>query len=195
MFYRAESSTTSDGLRSKSFFLRRFIASRTSVLQLFFSLILIISPVNTAFSSEFELLHIASELNLASKGLAKEQGYSDGFTGISHRASSLARESLQLMDAIQRKRNPSNIRSQFNDVSRRYTDLEDAFWRGYRNNPDKAVFKQLEAISIIYSDLITAYTATRYFQSAPQIHIFVPPRAIENELFTPALLFDSPVRP
>lgn len=182
MSYRARASIYDIGQVSQNSSLWSFIASPPLTSRLFLLFTLIALPLNFAFASEFELSRIANELNLASGALAKERGYSQGFTGISHRASSLARESLQLIDAIQRNRNPSNIRSQFNDVSRRYTDLEDTFWRGHRNYPDKIVFQQLEVISKIYSDLFTAYTLTRYYQGTPQIHIFVNPNTGNNGL-------------
>lgn len=179
-------STYAAGQGSLAFPLLSSAANRLLMRRVFFLLCLIVLPLNFSFASEFELLRIASELNLASEALAKEKGFSQGFSGLSHRASSLAGESLQLIDAIHRNRNPSNIRSQFNDVSRRYTDLEDAFWRGYRSSSDKTIFQQLEGISKIYSDLFTAYTLTRYYQGAPQIHIFVGPNVSENGfLMTP----------
>ncbi|MFT4749563.1 MAG: hypothetical protein ACI9E4_001241 [Pseudohongiellaceae bacterium] len=118
---------------------------------------------------------IASELNLASDALAKGPGHSEPFSGFVNGASSLACESSQLIDAIHRNRNPSNIRPLFNDVSRRYTDLEDAFWRGHSNGPDNNVLQQLELISKIYSDLYTVHTLTRYYQASSQIHIFCEP--------------------
>jgi hypothetical protein len=188
-------STYAVGQGSLAFPSLLFTANRLLMLRLFFLLCPIVLPLNIAFASEFELSRIASELNLASEALAKEKIYSQGFSGLSHRASSLARESSQLIDAIHRNRNPSNIRSQFNDVSRRYTDLEDAFWRGYRNSSDKTIFQQLEGISKIYSDLFTAYTLTRYYQGAPQIHIFVGPNASENGLPIPQAFFNTLIRP
>lgn len=173
------------------FSLSSFAVNRLLMLRLFFVLSLIVLPLNFAFASEFELSRIASELSLASAELAKEQVVSLSFTGLGHRASSLARESSQLIDAIQRNRNPSNIRTQFDDVSRRYTDLEDAFWRGYSDDSDKTVFQQLEGISKIYSELFTAYSLTRYYQGAPQVHIFVNPNASENGLPIPPIFFNT----
>jgi len=63
------------------------------------------------------LSRIANELNLASDALAKGRGHCGSFSGIGHRASSLARELPQPTDAIHRNRNPSNSRPQINDVS------------------------------------------------------------------------------
>ncbi|MFT6093320.1 MAG: hypothetical protein ACJA2Q_001216 [Pseudohongiellaceae bacterium] len=195
MFFSEQTSSCETGqgpLTSTSIF---FLASHLLVSLLFFVLFLVAWPINTAFASEFELSRIANELNLASDALAKGQGHSERFTGLSHRASSLAHESSQLIDAIHRNRNPSNIRSQFNDVSRRYTDLEDAFWRGYSNGFDNNILQQLELISKIYSDLYTAYTLTRYYQQGPQVHIFVSPGTSRNGLVVPPIFFNTPALP
>ncbi|MFT4886696.1 MAG: hypothetical protein ACJAY7_000643 [Pseudohongiellaceae bacterium] len=194
MFYSEQASSceiSQEPLTSPSLF---FLARHLLASGLFF-VILIAWPLNFAFASEFELSRIANELNLASDALAQGQGHSERFTGLSHRASSLARESSQLIDAIHRNRNPSNIRSQFNDVSRRYTDLEDSFWRDYSDGLDNNVLQQLELISKIYSDLYTAYTLTRYYQPGSQIHIFVSPSANRNGLAVPPIFFNTPAWP
>jgi hypothetical protein len=194
MFYSEQASSceiSQERLASPSLF---FLARHLLASRLFF-VILIAWPLNFAFASEFELSRVANELNLASDALAQGQWHSERFTGLSHRASSLARESSQLIDAIHRNRNPSNIRSQFNDVSRRYTDLEDSFWRDYSDGLDNNVLQQLQLISKIYSDLYTAYTLTRYYQQGPQIHIFVGPRANRNGLAVPPTFFNTPALP
>jgi hypothetical protein len=195
MFYSEQTSSCEIGREPLTSSSLLFLARHLLASSLFLTLFLMFWPLNFVFASEFELSRIANELNLASDALAQGQGHSERFTGLSHRASSLARESSRLIDAIYRNRNPSNIRSQFNDVSRRYTDLEDLFWRNYSDGLDNNVIQQLELISKIYSDLYAAYTLTRYYQQGPQIHIFVSPSANRNGLAVPPIFFDTPAWP
>jgi|TARA_B110000971_G_scaffold213880_1_gene245269 hypothetical protein len=195
MIYREQVAPYGIGQRLIRFPLFSFIASCQSLLRFSYFLLLIALPLNTTSASDFEFSRIANELNLASYALAKEQGVSTGFSGLSHRASSLARESSQLIDAIHRTRNPSNIRSQFNDVSRRYTDLEDIFWRGYRNSADNYVLDKLEVISRLYNDLVAAYTLSRYYQGAPQIHIYLGSGPKVSGFPVSPIFFNPPDRP
>jgi hypothetical protein len=195
MIYQERASAHGMGQRLIKSPLLSFITSCHRLLRFSYLLFLMALPLNSAFASDFELSRIANELNLASYALAKEQGVSISFSGLSHRASSLARESSQLIDAIHRPRTPSNIRSQFNDVRRRYTDLEDIFWRGYRDSSDNYVLDKLEVISRIYNDLVAAYTLSRYYQRAPQIHVFVGSGPNANSLPVSPIFFNPPVRP
>ena len=195
MIRRERASSSGIGQRLIMIPLLSFIASCQQLLRFSHLLFLTALPLSCAFASDFELSRIAHELNLASYALAKEQGVSISFSGLNHRASSLARESSLLIDAIHRIRNPSNIRSQFNDVSRRYTDLEELFWRGYRDSSDSNILDKLEVISRIYNDLVRAYTLSRYYQRASQIHIFLGSGLNVNGLPVSPIFFNPPVRP
>jgi hypothetical protein len=195
MIYRERAALCGIGQRLIRLPLFSFIASCQPLLRFSYLLLLTALPLNTAFGSEFEISRIANELNLASCALAEEQGVSIGFSGLSHRASSLARESSQLIDAIHRTRNPSNIRSQFNDVSRRYKDLEDIFWRGYDDSSDNYVLDKLEVISRLYNELVAAYTLSRYYQGAPQIHIYLGSGPKVSGFPVSPIFFNPPDRP
>lgn len=140
--------------------------------------LLLFSPSLQA--TEFELSRIATELNFASNQLAHKLKYSRSFGGVGQRADRLARESSQLVDAIRRNRSASYIRSQFNDVNRRYLDLEDSFLRAYRNNSDIYVFDQVGLISNLVSNLESTFYYTRYYVRQPQVFVFTPPVAVRN---------------
>lgn len=151
--------------------------------------------LNSAVASDFELSQLATELNWASNELAEERKHSQSFSGIGQRASRLARESEKLVDAIARRTNLSNIRSQFKDVSERYADLEDAYWRGSRNGSpntnDSYVFDQLKRISDIYGDLVSVYSSTQYYEPGPQIHIFPVLPVFGNGALRPPVFIDG----
>jgi hypothetical protein len=80
-------------------------------------------------------------------------------------------------------------------VSRRYTDLEDIFWRGYRNSADNYVLDKLEVISRLYNDLVAAYTLSRYYQGAPQIHIYLGSGPKVSGFPVSPIFFNPPDRP
>ena len=137
------------------------------------------------WANEFELSRIASELSIVSNSLARESKYSRGFGSVGQRADRLARDSAQLVDAIARRRSASYIRSQYADVSGRYSDLEDAFFRASRNYSDDLVFSQVSVISALFSDLSSVYYYSPIYAARASVVTFVNPVIVQRQRFVP----------
>jgi hypothetical protein len=144
-----------------------------------------ILSVTAASANEFELSRIAGELSVASKTLASELKYSRGFGSVGQRADRLARDSQQLVNAIARRHSPSYIRSQFADVSGRYSDLEDAFFRASRNYSNDQVFNRVGKISTLFGDLSTVYYYSPIYTSRAPVVTFVNPAFVQRQVFLP----------
>ncbi len=138
-----------------------------------------------ASANEFELSQIARELSIVSNTLARESKYSRGFGSVGQRADRLARDSTQLVDAIARRRSASYIRSQFADVSERYSDLEDAFFRASRNFSDAQVFNQVSLISGLFSNLSGAYYYSPIYAARTPVVTFVNPVIVQSQTLLP----------
>lgn len=144
----------------------------------------------TASANEFELSRIANEISMASSYLAQDLKYSRGFGSVGQRADRLARDSAQLVDAIARRRSPSYIRSQYADVSGRYGDLEEAFFRASRNYSNEQVYDQVNVISVLFSDLSSVYYYSPIYTSRTPVVTFVNPVIVQRQTFLPNVSSD-----
>jgi hypothetical protein len=140
---------------------------------------------SAASANEFELSRLANEIRAASSLLAQDLKYSRGFGSVGQRADRLARDSAQLVDAIGRRRSASNIRSQYADVSQRYGDLEDAFFRASRNYSDDQVFNQMNLISALFSDLSAEYYYSPFYNSRTSVITVVNPVVVHRRATNP----------
>lgn len=150
-------------------------------------------------ATDAELTEIAHELAAKSVELADARRYSQSFFGLSQRASRLAREAGLLIDSMRRTRNSAAISSRFSNISKRYTDLEDVYWRRSRDHSDNYVANQLTAISALYSELSGAFYTSRYFQDSPSVVIFAAPTIGDKGSRVPPVLLnglvDSSIKP
>jgi hypothetical protein len=144
-----------------------------------------LASVTGASAHEFELSQLARELSIASNTLSRESKYSRGFGSVGQRADRLARDSTQLVDAIARRRSASYIRSQYADVSERYSELEDAFFRASRNYSDAHVFNQVGLISGLFSDLSSVYYYSPIYSARTQVVTFVNPVIVQRQTSRP----------
>lgn len=144
-----------------------------------------LASFSTASANEFELSRIANEISIASSYLAQDLKYSRGFGSVGQRADRLARDSAQLVDAIARRKSPSYIRSQYADVSGRYGDLEEAFFRASRNYSNEQVYDQVNLISVLFSDLSSVYYYSPIYTSRTPVVTFVNPVIVQSQTFLP----------
>ncbi len=149
------------------------------------SVLFVIFVSSAVSANEFELSRIASEIRVASSFLAQDLKYSRGFGSVGQRADRLARDSAQLVDAISRRRSASNIRSQFADVSERYNDLEDAFFRASRNYSDDQVFNQMNLISALVNDLSAEYYYSPFYNSRNTVITVFNPVSLQRRAAIP----------
>jgi hypothetical protein len=155
------------------------------LLRLSKAALLVVAMVSfsAASANEFELSRLAGELRAASAYLAQDLRYSRGFGSVGQRADRLARDATQLVDAIARRRSASYIRSQYKDVSARYSDLEDAFFRASRNYADEQVFNQVSTISGLFDDLSAVYYYSPIYTSRTPVVTLVNPRFGQRQGF------------
>jgi len=107
----------------------------------------------TASANHLDISRLATELNLATGQLAYElRGYG-AYSNLRQRADRLSREAADLVDAVRRNRNELQVRSQFDSVSMRYANLEQAFLRINRNSFSPYLSNEFDRINSIYSNL------------------------------------------
>lgn len=178
-------------IQQRFWFLFSHRYSRPSRPQLTLLLLLLGLPLKLFAASDFELVEIAQKLTANSLALAEERRNAQSFAGISQRASRLARETGQLIDSIRRTRNSAAIEARFSNVSKRYTELEDIYWRRSRDESDPYIVNQLVSISTLYSQLSGAFYASRHFQTSPSIVIFAAPSIGTNGGRVPPVLING----
>ena len=104
-------------------------------------------------ANHLDISRLATELNLATGQLAYElRGYG-AYSNLRQRADRLSREAADLVDAVRRNRNESQVRSQFNDVSKRYANLEQAFLRINRTSFSPYLTNEFDRINGIFTNL------------------------------------------
>jgi len=104
-------------------------------------------------ANHLDISRLATELNLATGQLAYELTGYGAYSNLRQRADRLSREAADLVDAVRRNRNESQVRSQFNDVSKRYANLEQAFLRVNRASFSPYLVDELDRINGIYTNL------------------------------------------
>ena len=128
---------------------------------------------STLLATNFDVSHLAAELNRVSSELAVELRNTRGYGSVRFSADRLSREAADLVSAIRRNRSLSYQRAQFQDVVRHYRDLEEAFLRSGREH-NRYVYNKVGVISNLFSGLNSEFHYTNYVESAPQ-YSYVPP--------------------
>jgi hypothetical protein len=106
-----------------------------------------------ANATAYELSRLASELNFTSSRFAHDlRGY-QGYSSVRFSAQRLSREAEQLVEAISRDRSRSTIRSQLDDVRRRYEDLEKSVLRIDGGRQREFVYQHMDQINALYDSL------------------------------------------
>ena len=137
-------------------------------------------------ATEFELARIAAQLNQLSSQLAHQLRYTNGYGNVRLSAERLAREAVQLVNAIRRNRSNSYIRSEFKDISRRYHNLEDDFLRANRSNHDPGLFQAVGFISNLYSNLSDEFYYTNHLEPPPPVYYYNAP-IVSRHVVPPAI--------
>lgn len=145
--------------------------SRCYAIQLMAMALLAFSP--GVHATDFDVSHLAAELNRVSADLAKELRNSRGYSSVRFSANQLSREAADLVAAISRNRSVSYQRSQFQNVVRHYRELERAFLRSSREH-DRYVYNQVGVISNLFSGLNSEFYYTNYVEPAPHYY-YTPP--------------------
>lgn len=125
-------------------------------------------------ATNFDVSHLAAELNRVSAELARDLRNTRGYSSVRFSADRLSKEAAQLVRAISRNRSMSYQRSQFQNVVRRYRELEEAFLRSNREH-DRYVYNQVGVISNLFSGLNSEFFYTNYVEPAPQRYYYTPP--------------------
>ena len=144
----------------------------------FLAVILLLSPVVSA--TNFDVSHLAAELNRVSSALATELRNTRGYNSVRFSANQLSREAADLVQVISRNRSLSSQRRAFQEVARRYRELEEAFLRVSRDH-DRYVYNQVGVISNLFSSLNSEFYYTNYVEPAPQRYYYVPPVVIRQQ--------------
>lgn len=142
------------------------------------TILLLTAPLlaGTAQATAYEVSRLASQLNFVSTRFSHDLRGSHGYSSVRFSADRLSREAEQLVEAISRDRSHSYIRSQVDDVRRRYEDLEKAVLRidGGRNKA--FVFEQMDQINSLYTALNAEFFYERDLRRAPQY--YYPPATV-----------------
>ena len=125
-------------------------------------------------ATNFDVSHLAAELNRVSAELARDLRNTRGYSSVRFSADRLSREAEQLVRLISRNRSMSSQRSQFQNVVRRYRELEEAFLRSNREH-NRYVYNQVGVISNLFSGLNSEFFYTNYVEPAPQRYYYSPP--------------------
>ena len=128
----------------------------------------------SAVATNFDVSHLAAELNRVSSELALELRNTRGYGSVRFSADRLSREAAQLVTAISRNRSLSYQRAQFQDVARHYRELEEAFLRSSREH-NRYVYNKVGVISNLFSGLNSEFHYTNYVEPAPLRYSYVPP--------------------
>lgn len=155
--------------------------SRRTGLLLMLLPVLLLFPA-LASATAYELSHLASQLNFASTRLAHDLRGNHGYSRVRFSAERLGREAEQLVESISRDRSRSHIRSQLDDVRRRYEDLEKAVLRIDGGRHREFVFEQMDQISSLYGSLNAEFyydprtrrPVPRYYDYFPRPGLIVP---------------------
>lgn len=137
-------------------------------------------PVPLCAATDAEIVELAQALGAGSLKLAQESRFAQGFTNIAQRASRLAGEADRLMDAVLRRGNFAGVGARFNNVSKRFAELEDAYFRGVRYGSDADMSTQMAEVSNLYNSLGNGFQRSRYYQSGPELILFATPRLREE---------------
>ena len=134
-----------------------------------------------ASATQFEVSRLAAELNEVSAELATKLKYDRNYGSVRFSASRLSRAAGDLVSAIRRNRSSSFLRSEFQDVTRHYRELEEAFLRVNREH-DRFVYSQVGLISNLFSGLNTEFYYINYVEPAPQVFLYTPPVVTRHRL-------------
>lgn len=116
------------------------------------ALLIVLAP-GTVFATHFELLRLASQVELISDQLAEELRYTRHYGSVRQRAVTLRREAAQLADSLRRNRSDSRIRSRYKDVRRSYERLEQAFFTADRRAHIPSLYRDINLLSNVFTNL------------------------------------------
>lgn len=122
-----------------------------------------------AGASNFEISRLAAQLNHASTQLAIQLRDVHGYASVRFSADRLSRESERLVQAVSRSRSLPFLRSRFNDIARRYHDLEKRFLRVSGGEYNTHLYNQVGRISYLFSSLNDQFFYGRHSARRPLI--------------------------
>lgn len=143
----------------------RFILA-TALLPVFLLLPAVVS------ATAYELSRLASQLNFSSTRLAEDLRGSYGYSRLRFAAERLGQEAEQLVESISRDRSRSTIRSQLDDVRRRYEDLEKVVLRIDGGRHRDFVFDRMDQINHLYSSLNAEFYYDPRTRRVPARHYY-----------------------
>jgi hypothetical protein len=123
-------------------------------------------------ATEYEIARLTTQIQFHSDQLASAMRYSQGYGRVGLHADRLSREAEQLLKAIRRNRSDAYIRSEFGDLSQRYQDLEEAFFRAQERRQNQRLFNQLGNISKLYTALSTQFYYRGNVEPAPRVYYY-----------------------
>lgn len=127
-----------------------------------------------AQGTNFEISRLASQLSHASTQLAIAVRNHRGYSSVQFSASKLSREAAQLVNAVSRQRSPSYLRSEFNDIARRYQDLERSFLRSQRGEHSPYLYQQVDRISYLFGSLDAQFHYYEPYEYRSYSHRYPP---------------------
>lgn len=140
---------------------------RVAALALALILCSFLASAASAAPTRYELARTASQLCVAAEYLAEDLRRARGFNSARHHADRLSRDAGRLVDAINRNRSNSIVRSRFNEVAREYRQLETAFLRASRNYRHGFAGGGLGPVSDLFTDLNYAFNGS-YYRGSPR---------------------------
>lgn len=151
----------------------------------------LLGAAGAAAANHVDISRLATQLNLASGQLAWELRSAGNYSSIRQRADHLSRESADLVAAVRGNRSDARVRAQFDDVRRRYENLEEALLRATRKRYDPFLFAELDHISSLYSELSQEfYYSGRYgappairFSSPVVVQRYIAPRVFRGQVY------------
>ncbi len=126
-----------------------------------------------ASATNFDVSHLATELNRVSNELAQQLRNSRGYSSVRFSANQLSKESAELIKAIGRGRSVAAQQAAFKRVARRYRELEAAFLRSSPEH-DRVVYNQVGVLSNLFSSLNSEFYYTNYVEPSPRYY-YTPP--------------------
>ena len=153
--WKLQSETTVDSVSQRPPWFRHR-AFRNAHCRFLLFLLLGLMPIASQ-ANLFELNSLAMDLHRVSARLASEVRHTNGYGTVYRNADRLAREAEQLIDALRRGRGESLVRAQFDDIDRRYRNLESSFLQASRKRYIESAYRDMQAVSDVLAGLHDQY--------------------------------------
>jgi hypothetical protein len=106
-----------------------------------------------ASASQWDIQQLADELEHASNNLYRSAKAVRGFSSVGHNANRLSNKAEQLAKSIGRNRTSAYVRTRFNDVSRYYQRVENAFLSARRSYGTHYVDESFDYVADLFASL------------------------------------------